>query len=196
MKRLFVVIALLAFTVGLFVSCSDKTNKPINTFFEVNGKQGDSQTEKDSLPATEDTGVQNVDKIDVTLYFSDSNAVYLYPEVRSVEVAGNIYVSVLSELRKGPKTPELYPTLSGEYKINSAILENGVCTVDFSNEFVTYNTGGSTKEMLALRSVTNSLCALEGVDCVKINIDGDTSAEFGHGFLDAVFYPNYETVNN
>ena len=31
-------------------------------------------------------------------------------------------------------------------------------------------------------------------ECVKINIDGDIDAEFGHGFLDSVFYPNHNLI--
>ena len=53
----------------------------------------------------------------------------------------------------------------------------------------------SEYDLLKAGMVSAGVVILEN-DQTEINIDGDTSAEFGHGFLDAVFYPNYETVNN
>ena len=189
MKKHLIILFCLFMTVFLLTCCAENDSKVGKEDY----KTKPAKFEVDSVSENADVQ-QTKEMTDVVLYFSDSEALYLHPEIRSVEVSDNMYVAVLRELGKGPEEPELFPTISGDFSINSVVLNDGVCTVDFGNDFVINNIGGSTKEMFAISSVTATLCELEGVECVKINIDGDIDAEFGHGFLDSVFYPNHDLI--
>lgn len=127
----------------------------------------------------------------VTVYFPDGEAMYLNGEERTVEAKDktDLAKNVVEEILRGPKTEGLNKAINGGVKIISlSVDDNGLCTVNFSKEFEECNTGGSAMESMAIYSVVNSLCLLEGVDKVKINIDGNSEAEYGgHFYLGDAF---------
>lgn len=127
----------------------------------------------------------------VTLYFSDENVMYLCPETRKIKTTDeNLCKTVTEEVIKGPETADLIKPVSGDVKVLSAKTENKVCTIDLSKEFAKYNVGGSARESMAIYSIVSSLCALDGVDSVKINIDGNSNPDFGgHFSLDEPLTP-------
>lgn len=135
----------------------------------------------------------SIEYVETTLYFPDDEAMYLHGESRQlmksldeVEKA----TEILKLLFEGPVSEELYPSLRGECCVNFVTVSDGLCTVDFSRDFVINNTGGSAQESFAIGSIVNSLCELDSVNSVKINIDGNENAEFGgHFMLDAAFEP-------
>ena len=135
-------------------------------------------------PVVEQPIDEKIEKVTLTLYFPDNEALYLYKELREVELPKDSVLAeiVLEELFKGPVSDNLSPSLDGENVVNSVIVSDGVCTVDFKKDFALLNSGGSTRESFAVGSIVNSLCELEDVDEVKINIDGDTNAVFGGHF--------------
>lgn len=137
------------------------------------------------------SGCTKTETLEVKLYFPDSDFMYLKPELRSLEKTENIEKAIVEEVIKGPENPGLEKSVDGEVKVLSAVCENGICTVDLSGEFSEFNTGGSTKESMAVMSIVYSLCALEKIEAVKINIDGNENPEFGgHFTLDEPFYPD------
>ena len=84
----------------------------------------------------------------------------------------------------------IYRFVDGENLVNSVVVEDGICTVDFKYDFVVLNTGGTTRESFAIASIVNSLCSLPDVDGVEILIDGNKNAEFGHTMLES----EYKTI--
>ena len=129
-------------------------------------------------------------KVSLTLYFPDNDALYLYPEIRELEVQDKelLAQTVLEELFKGPTLENLSPSLDGENLVLSVSVSEGICTVDFDDDFILLNSGGTTRENFAIGSIVNSLCELEDVEQVKINIGGNTSSAFGgHFTLEAPF---------
>lgn len=131
------------------------------------------------------------------LYFPDNEALYLHAEEREVELSADDSreMAVLNELFYGPESDELSSSLSGEDLVNSVYTdESGLCTVDFKQDFVTLNTGGTARETFVIGSVVHSLCELDGIERVKINIDGNEKAEFGHSILEYEFTANDELV--
>lgn len=128
--------------------------------------------------------------VTLKLYFPDNDALYLHGEERSFEVTEgqDLAPIVLQELFKGPKSENLSPSLDGENLILSVKVADGVCTVDFASDFALLNSGGTTRETFAIGSIVNSLCELDGIEEVKINIGGNKNAEFGgHFTLESTF---------
>ncbi len=137
--------------------------------------------------------------VNLTLYFPDENAIELLTEQRSVNLDGrSLEEAVLEELFKGPVSENLTPSLEGENLVISAKTdESGLCTVDFEEEFVYLNSGGTTRETMAVGSIVNSLCEIGGIECVKINIEGNEKSDFGgHFTLEAPFYPSISDPQN
>ena len=131
------------------------------------------------------------EKAKVTLYFPDKDVMNLEKEVREIHIRGSIEKSILSELMKGPESGELNPSLSGNITVISVATKDGLCTIDFSSECREHNTGGSTKEYMAIMSIVKSLCEVEGIERDKINIEGEENPQFGgHFTLDEPFSPD------
>ena len=185
-KRRILSALLLALSVCAFLLCACNDNKPAENTREVAEDHSGEITPDENSEIT----TPQKEMVVLKLYFPDNEALYLYPEERSVELdAGESREeAVLDELFYGPKNEELSPSLSGEDLINSVYTdEDGLCTVDFNQDFVTLNTGGTTRESFAIASIVNSLCELDGVERVKINIDGNINAQFGHSMLESEY---------
>lgn len=134
----------------------------------------------------------------VNIYFPDENVMYVEAEERVIEGADDIdfAAAIIAEILKGPVSEKLNPAVRGDVKVLSiAIDEKGLCTVDLSKEFETYNTGGSAMESMAIYSIVNSLCELDSVDKVKLNIEGNEEAEYGgHFYMGDPFEPDESLI--
>ncbi|MBR2021019.1 MAG: GerMN domain-containing protein [Clostridia bacterium] len=179
MKKLSVVLVFLLM-ITVLVSCG---------IYETT-KDVISKNEVDEVPQNNETIVPETEIVTVRLYFPDNDALYLHAEERSLEVekGESLAPLVLQELFKGPESEDLSPSLDGENLVLSVSVSEGLCTVDFASDFALLNSGGTTKEAFAIGSIVNSLCELDGIQKVKINIDGNKNAEFGgHFTLESTF---------
>ncbi|MBQ7400026.1 MAG: GerMN domain-containing protein [Clostridia bacterium] len=186
MKKLSLIAIIFVLAIAL-VSCSNASTEKADT-----DVKNDKVIEK---PVINEEPEKEI--VTLTLYFPDNDVLYLHPEKREVEVEkGQLLAEVvLEELFRGPKDEELAPGLDGENLVNSVKVENGLCTVDFASDFILLNSGGSTREAFAIGSIVNSLCELDGIEEVKIDIDGNKSSEFGgHFTLDEVFLPQTDLI--
>lgn len=190
MKKITVILALMLLCAS-FAGCKNEKEPSID-----NTKTPDvSQQQGEALPVEQKK--EPVATL-LNLYFPDDQALYLHKEQRVVGIVEGESVerAILEQLFVGPKTNGLSPSLDGEDLINSvSVDENGLCTVDFKSDFVLLNTGGTARESYVIGSIVNSLCELEHINSVKINIDGKTDAEFGHSTLDSVFVPQEDLIS-
>lgn len=133
------------------------------------------------------------DKVLVTLYFSDSDAMHLVPETRQISEgeSDKIETAIINELLKGPKNTALAPVLPQDIKLLSAETKDGVCFVNFSADFISKISGGTTQENLALYSIVNSLCELDKVNKVQILVEGKKPASLGSVDLSQPFEADY-----
>jgi len=136
------------------------------------------------------------EEIEIVLYFPDNDGLYLHRQKRVIQRGrGKLEELILTELFKGPDDDTLSQAVYGNVEILSVKTDNGKCTVDLSEEFLKYNTGGSVKETFAIYSIVNSLCELENIDQVKIDIMGKADAQFGgHFVLEEAFFDNSDIV--
>ncbi|NLK88482.1 MAG: GerMN domain-containing protein [Clostridiaceae bacterium] len=125
----------------------------------------------------------------VTLYFSDSQAMYVVGEKREIQLAkgASLEEKVLLELMAGPRTDELWSAIPEGTKLLSVSTKNGVCTVDFSKEYVENSPGGTASERMAIYSVVNTLTGLEGVQKVQFLIEGKKREIYTHAVFDEPF---------
>ncbi len=124
--------------------------------------------------------------ITVTLYFSDSQAMYLVGEKRDVIVneGEKPETVVIRELLKGPKTDDLWDAIPEGTKLLSVNTKDGLCTIDLSNEFVDNSPGGTASERMAIYSVVNSLTSLDKVNKVQFLINGKKREIYTHMIFD------------
>jgi len=153
---------------------------------KVDGKPIVDNTGKAEGPiADEDivvgTGANQQKELYVSLYFYNADGTYLEKETRKVNAASNETLEkyVIEELIKGPSQKGLSATLSADSKLISVQTKDSICFVNFSSDFVSKNTGGSTQEMGAIYSIVNSLTELDDVEKVQFLIDGKKTDSFG-----------------
>lgn len=115
--------------------------------------------------------------VEVTLYFSDDQAMEVLPEKRTVELTEDeaqmpVEKIAVLELLKGPKDANLRKTLPPEAEPLSIEVKDGVAILDFSQEFQTKHWGGSAGETMTIDSLVYTLTEIEGIDKVQVLIEG------------------------
>ncbi len=147
-----------------------------------------------ATPAKPDTGSEQ--KETVTLYFSDSQAMYLVPEKRQVTRTNEpLEEIIVKELIKGPAEKGHLPTIPAETKLLSVSVVDGVAYLDFSKELQTKHWGGSTGEMMTIGSVTNSLDGVNGIKKVQFLVEGKKlETILGHAYTAEPIGPNWDLV--
>lgn len=178
----------------------------INTLCNIDGIEGiviqvegkpivsESTGKEYGVLSISDIALNTDDNTTIHLYFPDKNGEKLLLEKRTVNVQQTLSLekTVVSELIKGPESKELAPSIADGTKLLNIETKDNVCYVNFSNEFRSKSSSGSTATTLTLYSVVNSLCALENVSSVQILINGETGVEFGNFVLDIP----YESSSN
>ncbi len=122
--------------------------------------------EEDSNVVADDT---------ITLYFADSGSQYLVPENRKLVSGAGVSDEryIIQELIKGPDSEELSPVMPRGTQLLSVETDvNGLCTVDFSAEFMENRPETERQELITIYAIVNSLSSLESVTGVKITIEG------------------------
>lgn len=114
---------------------------------------------------------------EITLYFADSQAMYVVPEKRVVLVkkdieAADFYRIVLEELIKGPSSENLYRTIPEEVKIEYIELDGDLLKVDFSEEMHTKHWRGAAGENMTINSIADTMTEFENIKRVMPTVDG------------------------
>jgi len=136
-------------------------------------------------------------KITVTLYFADQESMYLIPVKKEIEVNPQepIEKTVLELLIKGPDQKDLIPTIPSGTKIKNIYTNEGICYVDFNEDFVTKHSGGSSGEAMTIYSIVNTLTELNNISKVQFLIEGTIREEYkGHLQFDIMFQSNLDII--
>lgn len=124
-----------------------------------------------------DFNIGDMTEKEITLYFADSQAMYVVPEKRTIFVIKDIsdaefYKIVLEELIKGPNTENLYRTIPEGVRVEYTEVEGDLLKVDFSREMHTNHWGGAAGESMTINSIVNSLTEFEDINRVMTTVDG------------------------
>jgi len=116
-----------------------------------------------------------------TLYYPSIEENRLVKETQELHVTGNETSEelVLAALKAGPKGEELKSPISRDATIRSIKTVSGLCTVDFSDDFLSPSEDETDRRPLLIQSIVHSLCQLDTVKEVKINVNGKTDTNLG-----------------
>ena len=108
------------------------------------------------------------------LYFSDLKGEFLVGEQISVppEYLENVPEYVVRQLIEGPDSETLRPTIPEGTRLLNVSAADGICMVNFSEEFWDNRPQTALEERMTVFSVVNSLAALEEVNEVDIRVQG------------------------
>ncbi|MHC2994787.1 MAG: GerMN domain-containing protein [Candidatus Atribacteria bacterium] len=111
--------------------------------------------------------------IEVNLYFSDSQAMYLVPEKRKILKTSTLARHIVNELIKGPVSPDLYSTIPEGTSINEVYIADDIAYVDLSEEVFKNHPGGSSGELMTVYSMVNTLTEIPPIRSVQILVAGN-----------------------
>ena len=120
-------------------------------------------------------GTNTFEEVKLTLYFTNRTGDGLVAAGRTKEYNTNVPLEklVLEELIKGPNAEGVYPTINSDTKVESVIVRDGICYVNFNENFLLQK--NEVTPEVAIYSVVNSLIELNNVDMVQISVNGDNS---------------------
>ena len=116
--------------------------------------------------------------IDILLDYTDEKGEKLIRTRTNVPYNSDVSLEslIVSKLLSGPVEAGLYPVLPENTAVLGVTVTNDTCYVNFNEDFVTglVNAGGD----LPIYSVVNSLCELDGINNVRIMINGSSDVMF------------------
>lgn len=114
------------------------------------------------------------------LYFFNESATAIEAESREIRYRDMLSLAegVIDGLMRGPENARHQRIIERKTKLLSlGGMETGNVIVNFSSEFLT---GDSQKDILAVYAVVKSLCAIDGINSVKVVVEGkDITASDG-----------------
>jgi len=130
----------------------------------------------------EDMGAVN-NETTVRLYFSDSNGRYLVSEERKHCFAdeSQIPAYILSQLAAGPEEAGRLAVIPEGASLRSVTVDgNGLCTVDFSSEFLLNKPTTDLSERMTVLSIVDSLTELPQIEQVRFRVEGEPVGVYYH----------------
>jgi len=121
---------------------------------------------KEPEPLTEET-------IEVNLYFSDPEEMYLVAEKRKIAKTSNLIRQVVNELIEGTANSNLYSTIPEGTIVNEVYIADDIVYVDLSESIATNHPGGSSSELMTIYSLVNTLTEIPPIKGVQLLIEGD-----------------------
>lgn len=117
--------------------------------------------------------VPTEEMVEVNLYFSDSQAMYLVPEKRKIPQTPSLARQAVIELIKGPENSDLYPTIPEGTQVNELYIAGDIAYIDLSEEIFKNHPGGSSGELMTVYSIVNTLTEISQIKGVQILVEGN-----------------------
>lgn len=138
------------------------------------------------------------DQISVKLYFSDTNARYLVEEnrTRDTDTVGLVPEFIMKELLKGPETEQHLPVLPEGVNLLGVELNQGVCTVNFSEAFLTNRPLNHAQARMTVFAVVNSLTELPEVESVRFHCVGKEIGDYSGIDLSQLLFREENAIHN
>lgn len=115
------------------------------------------------------------------LFFADTENRFLLQEdyTFSVTDPSQLPELVLNALIQGPERNTLRAPLPKGTTLLGVSVADGLCEVDLSEEFLKNRPANAFAERMAIFSIVNSLCALDGIERVRLMSKGNPIGSYG-----------------
>lgn len=160
----------------------------IRTELDVEGQIPCQYLKPEDFLLYDDSATSN--QVTVRLYFSDTNGRYLVEESRSrsTESIGLLPEYIVKCLLNGPETENYLPVIPEGVNLLGVELSQGVCTVNFSEAFLTNCPTTHAQARMTVFSVVNSLTELPEVESVRFQCVGKEIGDYAGIDLSRIMY--------
>lgn len=127
------------------------------------------------------TNSDEVLKFRVRLYFKNEETGTLAPETRMLQLyeGQTKSAAVLEALRGGPESDGLGAVLTEEMEILGARVEDGICYVNLSKEFLESAPDSRQAQENVIYSLVNSLCSVSDIQAVQFAAESEAAGFYG-----------------
>ncbi|MDY3250370.1 MAG: GerMN domain-containing protein [Candidatus Choladocola sp.] len=143
---------------------------------------------------TKEGGINSYLYATLCLYYSGSSGSRLVKEMRNLHYSSNMVLErvVVEQLIEGPENTQLRAVLDKNVRILNIYSQDGVCTINFNEDFNTAPSDNPPDPEVCLYAIVNSICeTCDNIEGVKFEIDGESDVKFrGKVDLGQVFTPN------
>lgn len=125
-------------------------------------------------------------ELSAALYFRRSGTQELGYELRVFQLTeeDDPTLAVLEALLEGPQDEGLAAILPEGLEVRSVRVENGVCYADLSAVLLESVPDSREEQELVVYSIVNTLCSLDTVDGVELQVEGEALESYGQLELD------------
>ena len=124
---------------------------------------------------------EEVRTLRVRLFFADSESGDLTSESRTIQLyEGQTKArGVLEALSEGPESAALEAVLPEEVQVRAVRVENGVCYVTLSEDFLENIPQSMHQQENVVYSLVRSLCSVSDIQAVQLSVEGSTAGYYG-----------------
>lgn len=174
-------IALLALAIGVVGGCGGSDGPAASSTVPPTTPDDTTQstsTPTDAPPVTTSTSDLPATGASVSVFFADESAQGLVEETRTVEQAD--LRSALLALAEGPSAGGAVAALPAGTEVVGTLIRDGEATVNLNQAFQDgYPSGGAAAEFAVLAPLVYTVTSLDGVERVRITVEGRTPAPTG-----------------
>lgn len=160
----------------------------------ANGKPVGLMTANNFMEST-GANTEFFQEIDVSVYFADTTGNFLVKSDEKVVYNGVVSTErlILNQLIKGPLSTSMRSVIPEGTILNKVITQDGICYVDFSEQFMKTREGISPE--VAIYAVVNSLTQLPNVHKVQFLIDGTIRKSYEQLDFSSYFEQNLDIID-
>lgn len=131
-----------------------------------------------------------------TVYYADRERRYLIGQSVSFDLTNREELPqlLLEQMRTAPEGAELRSLIPNNTQINSVSIEDGLCSVDLSQEFLSNRFYSHTGQLLTLQGIVNTLCTLSEIDRVEFSVEGDLLVRYGALSVSGALLPDERSL--
>ncbi|WP_378956111.1 GerMN domain-containing protein [Pelosinus sp. sgz500959] len=135
---------------------------------------GKNEQQQGIVPGSQSnqTAIVNQEKMVVTVYNATKDATHLVAESRVVPKNDHPAQTAIESLVAGTKNTDLIAVMPKGTKLRNISVKDGIAYVDFNENLIKNNTGGSASEMLLVAAIVNTLTEFHNIQKVQILVEG------------------------
>jgi len=160
-----IILAIMFILLAAFIGgCAENPTPP-----EVVKNESTSNQQQAAMP-----GSQDIDqgKMVIKVYNATKDAVHLVAESHVVLKNDHPAQTAMELLVAGTKNDQLVSVMPAGTKLRHLSIKDNIAYVDFNDNLIKNNTGGSAAEMLLVGSIINTLTEFNNIQKVQIMVEG------------------------
>ena len=131
-----------------------------------------------------------------TVYYTDFRHRYLIGQSVSTDLTDQEELPrlVLEQMLTPPEGTTLRSLIPTHTQIHSIRVEDGLCTIDLSQEFVSNRFYTHTGQLLTLSGIVDTLCSISGIERVEFYVEGAPLVRYGALSIPGALLPDERSV--